>query len=267
MATTTAPHYRLAYVEKGGGVRDHRELGPAAGPAPAYWAVRLSRFWPANRPGQRNDPWHQDSTVGRDRGALCLRVGPLLRTAGDLDATAVRVFDVSVRGATGVSFPPIPLDSLLPAKVRAGDGLIVQADLVDISLFTTLDQVMEEAGRIIERRPRATSELSVALGDTMALFSDVAGAVLGSLWRGILSPSGIDARAWDPNHAQFHLHGPSIDLEPQARPGLYLLAGLWAPFCLEDLRYDPQSGLCACGDPDRRAPANVLEFELIALRG
>jgi len=266
MATTTASHYVLAYVEEGGGVRDHRDLGLAPGAAPSWWAVRLARFWPANRPGEANDPWHRESAVGRDRGALCLRVGPLLRTAHDLDATAIRVFDVSVRDGVGDRFRPVPLDCLLPAKVRAGDGLVVQADLVDVSLFTTLDQVMEEAGKIIRRKQKTAAEVSVAFSDTMTLFSDVAGAVLNALWQGILRPFGADSRAWDPHRAQFYLHGPSLDREPQARPGTYLLAGLWRPLCLEDLRYDSVLGLCACGDPDRRVVANVLEFELIALQ-
>lgn len=266
MATTTAPYYLLAHVEDEGRVRDHRELGPARGSAPGYWAVYIRRFWPANRPGTANDPWHRRSAVGRDRGALCLRVGPLLRAAGDLDATAIRLFDVSVRGARGDVFPPISLDCLLPAKVRAGDGLVIQADLVDVSLFRTMDQVMEEAGRIIERREHPGAPVSLALSDTMTLFSDVAGAVLSSLWRGILHPLGMDARAWDPNHAQFHLHGPSLDLAPQVRPGLYLLAGHWAPLCLESLHYEPDAGLCVGGETPRRVPANILEFELIALR-
>jgi hypothetical protein len=267
MATTTAPHYLLAYVEEGGGVRNHRALGPAPGPTPSHWAVRVARFWPANRPGEPNNPWHRESAVGRDRGALCLRVGPLLRGAHDLDATAIRIFDVSVGDAVRDCFPSILLDHLLPAKVRAGDGLIIQADLVDVSLFTSLDQVMEEAGKIIDRKQRAASEVSVGFSDTMTLFSDVAGAVLSALWRGILHPIGVDARAWDPHQAQFYLHGPSLDRPPQARPGTYLLAGFWSSLRLEELRYDPVAGLCACGDPSRRIAANILEFELMALRG
>jgi hypothetical protein len=267
MATTAAPHYLLAHVEEGGGVRSHRALGAAPEAPPSYWAVRLVRFWPGNRPGEGNDPWNRHSSVGRDRGALCLRVGPLLRTAGDLDATAVRIVDVAVRGGVGDSFPPILLDCLLSAKVRAGDGLIIQADLADVSLFTTLDHVMEEAGRILDRQQRPRTELSLALPDTMTLFSDVAGAVLGALWRGGLHPRGVDAPAWDPHQAQFHLYGPSVDRVPQVYAGTYLLAGHWAPLCTESLRYDPVAGLCCRDDPGHRVAANVLEFELLALRG
>jgi hypothetical protein len=76
----------------------------------------------------------------------------------------------------------------------------------------------------------------------------------------------VDTRAWDPNHAQFHLHGPSVDLEPRAHPGCYLIAGSWAPLCPQELRYDPVSGLCHGGDPECRVTANVLEFELLPLR-
>lgn len=265
MPTTTATHYLLAYVDGEGRVLDHRALDWAPGPPPSFWAVRLRRFWPANRPGEANNPWRRASAVGRDRGAVCLHVGPLLHGPLDLDATGIRLFDVSVRRAAGDCFPVVNIDSLLPVKVRGEDGLLIQADLVDVSLFMRAGSLAAEAGRIIERRHPPHSELSVALTDTVALFSNVTGAILNALWSGILRPSGIDARAWDPAKAQFHLYGPSLDRKPQARPGTYLVAGLWEPLDADELRYDPTLGLCYCGERLRRVPANVLEFELIAL--
>jgi hypothetical protein len=266
MATTTATIYRLGFVEADGSVRDALDLGPPSEALSAWCGVRLHRFWPANRPGEANDPWNRRSSVGRDRGAICLRVAPLLRTEGDLDASAIRVFDVCTRAENEGCFPPVGLDTLLPAKVRAGDGLLIQADLVDVSLFTTVDQVIAEAGRIIDRRERPTSQLTVEATDTVALLSEIGGYVLTTLWHGVLHPLGVDARAWDPGAAQFHLYGPSLNAAPQARSGRYLLLGGWAPCAFADLRYDSDRGLLSCEDEPRRIVANVLEFELLQLR-
>jgi hypothetical protein len=265
MATTTATQYFLGHVGSGGRVRDHRELGSLE-QAPKFWAIRLQRFWPANRPGQENDPWKLHCAAGRDRGAVCLRVAPLLRDGQDLEASAIRVFDVETTRAQADGFPPVLLDSLLPAKVRAGDGLLIQADLVDISLFTDANDIMADAGQILDRRQRPASQLSIDPSDTIALLSGIGNAVLSSLWYGVLKPTGVDQRAWDPSGAQFALHGPSLDTTPHVHPGTYVLAGLWAPLDLRHAHYDRETGLRATHEHGPRIPANVLEFELLALR-
>jgi hypothetical protein len=265
MATTTAKQYFLGHVETGGRVRDHRELEPPE-KAPRAWAIRLQRFWPANRPGEANDPWKRYAACGYDRGALSLRVAPLLRSPDDVDASAIRVFDVQTCHAESDGFPPVSLETLLPARVRAADGVLIQADLVDISLFTDSNQIMVEAGRILDRRPRAPGHLALDITDTVTLLSGIGGAALNSLWYGILQPTGVDQRAWNPNDAQFSLYGPSLGATPQARPGVYLLAGLWEKLDLAHAHYDRATGLRATRAPGPRIPANVLEFELLALR-
>jgi hypothetical protein len=265
MATTTAAQYFLGHIGPGGRVRDHRELGSLER-APRFWAIRLQRFWPANRPGQDNDPWKLHCTSGRDRGAVCLRVAPLLRSGEDLEASAIRIFDVQTNQPEGDAFPPVFLHSLLPAKVRAGDGLLIQADLVDISLFTDATEIMAETGRILDRRQRPASHLSIDVTDTIALLSGIGNAVLSSLWYGVLKPTGVDERAWDPSDAQFVLYGPSLDATPQAHPGAYVLAGLWDRLDLSHAHYDRETGLRATHEHGPRIPANVLEFELLALR-
>jgi hypothetical protein len=265
MATTTAVQYFLGHVEEGGRVRDYRELRPPER-APRDWAIRLQRFWPANRPGEANDPWKRHAVCGKDRGALSLRVAPLLRCSSDLDASAIRVFDVETSRGEVDGFPPVPMETLLPAKVRAADGLLIQADLVDVSLFTDVNQIMVEAGRILDRRQRAPAHLSLDITDTVALLSGIGSAALTSIWYGILQPAGVDERAWDPNEAQFSLYGPSLDATPQAHPGAYLLAGFWEPLDLTHAHYDRATGLRATRAAGPRIPANVLEFELLALR-
>jgi hypothetical protein len=267
MATTTATHYALGHLEEDGGIRDYREMGRGPGVSPASWAVRLHYFWPANRPGASNDPWNLCSSVGRDRGALSFHVAPLLRGEGDQDAAAIRVFDVQTRPSAGGSLPPVLLDTLLPARVRAGDGLLIQADLVDVSLFTTTDEIMTEAGRITDRRPQPASRLSLDVNDTLTLLSEVGGYLLSTLWHGVLHPTGVDARAWNPRDARFQLYGPSLDEAPQARAGRYLLTGSWEPLDLAHLTYDRGCGLRRADDETPMPVfANALEFELLPLR-
>ena len=52
---------------------------------------------------------------------------------------------------------------------------------------------------------------------------------------------------------------------PQARAGRYLLAGCWTEHDWTGARYSDAKGLRLTGE-EMRVPANVLEFELIALR-
>src|SRR5262245_59174605 len=126
MATTEATHYFLGYVSTGGRVIRAEQL-EATGPLPRYWGARLRRFWPTNRPGRLNDPWNERSSVGRGRASVSLAVTPLLRQFDDLVASGMAVFDVNTHGGSEGRFAPVDLDTLLPAKVRGTDGLLVQA--------------------------------------------------------------------------------------------------------------------------------------------
>jgi hypothetical protein len=227
--------------------------------------VRLHRFWPANRPGGRNNPWNERSSVGRDRGAVSLRVAPLLRQADDLVASGVAVFDVCTSAGEEGRFPSVELECLLPAKVRAGDGVSVQADLVDVSLFLTPDRIGEEAGRLSETGDRRWSRWDLDARDPVSLFTDLGGWIAQGLLRTVIHPTGIDRRAWDPRHATFSLQGPSLGGAPQARAGRYVIAGCWEKPDWSGASYSLAGGLRLRGERLRLA-ANVLEFELLALK-
>jgi hypothetical protein len=266
MPTTEATSYFLGYVGPGGHVTSVDRL-EATEPMPRHWGVRLHRFWPANCPGERNNPWNEGSSVGRDRGAVSLRVTPLLRQSDDLEASGVAVFDVATHSATPGFFPAVELDALLPAKVRGTDGLQIQADLVDVSLFLTPDKIGDQAGKAMAEGGHRWQRLDSVLLETfpVAIFADLGGRLVQYLWYSVIQPTGIDARAWNPSSARFTLRGTSFGPGPQARPGRYVLAGAWQPHDWTGARYSEAHGLRLAGSSDRVA-ANVLEFELLGLR-
>jgi hypothetical protein len=264
MATTEATNYFLGYVGTAGHVirADRLEAPP---PVPRHWGVRLRRFWPANRPGRWNDPWNERSSVGRDRGAISLRVAPLLREPADLEASGVAVFDVPTRSDLPDLFAAVNLDALLPAKVRGADGLLIEADLVDVSLFLTADKISDQAGRAMAENGQSWQRWDLLDAVPVALFADLGGRLVQHLWRCVIQPTGIDARAWSPQGARFALRGTSFGTGPQARAGRYVLAGCWQEHDWTGARYSEAEGLRLAHDLVRVA-ANVLEFELLGLR-
>jgi hypothetical protein len=234
-------------------------------PLPRHWGVRLRRFWPGNRPGRRNDPWNESSSVGRDRGAVSLRVSPLLRQPEDLEASGMAVFDVHTRSEVEDLFDPVDLDSLFPSKMRGADGLLIQADLVDVSLFLTPDKIGDQAGKAMAEAGHSWQRWDLLDVAPVALFADLGGRLVQHLWRCVIQPTGIDARAWSPQGARFTLRGTSFGPGPQARAGRYVLAGCWQEHDWTGARYSEAEGLRLAGATDRVA-ANVLEFELLGLR-